>query len=115
MAQITFPSGIPTLSAPLSLEIKARVRSVQFGDGYSARSPDGINTLLFTEQLLTWNNISLGVKDSLKLLFKNCKGVHYFILTLPGESVPSKLRPISFSESKGKTDYSVSMLVDEIP
>lgn len=115
MALVNFPSGIPTLSAPMELEITPRVRTTQFGDGYSSVASDGINTMILKQQELAWNDLTETQFNALRQLFITCAGVHHFVYTLPYESTSRKLRPTKWTQSYDRVTRSMRVTVDEIP
>ena len=67
-----------------SLTVKARVNSVELGDGYSVDSPDGINTLLAEPITLPWKSITEAQADALDAFFQERNGVGRFRYAVPG-------------------------------
>lgn len=73
-------------SKSFSKTTKTRVISAQFGDGYSLRIPDGINSVL-NEWSLTFSNNSLTNANDIEAFFTLHKGSTPFLWTPPGESI----------------------------
>jgi phage-related protein len=84
----TFPAS-PAPSQSSSAGIKPRVNSIQFGDGYSQRSPDGLNTTPQVYQLF-WKSILESERASLDSFLQGCAGATSFDWTPPNQSTPLK-------------------------
>jgi phage-related protein len=68
-----------------SKQHKPKVLKFQFGDGYSVRVPDGINTNNITWNL-TFMSRRITEANSIIAFFETTKGSDSFLWTPPGES-----------------------------
>lgn len=75
-----------TPSKAFSKSAKTRVITAQFGDGYSQRIPDGINSVV-REWNISFNNNSIIQINSIEDFFNLHKGSTPFLWIPPGESV----------------------------
>lgn len=66
-------------------DYKPRTLEAKFGDGYSQRVPDGINTNL-AKWSLQFRNISLTTSDEIIAFLDARKGTEAFTWTPPGKS-----------------------------
>lgn len=83
----TFPSITPTYGAQKTSQ--PRVRSVQFGDGYSQRLRYGLNTNPKTWDL-TWQNITEANADIIEAFLDARAGAESFTWTPPDSASASK-------------------------
>lgn len=83
----TFPSITPSYGAQKTSQ--PRVRSTQFGDGYSQRTRYGLNTNLKTWNL-TWENISESNADTIETFLDARGGAESFDWTPPGGESSAK-------------------------
>jgi len=82
----TFPySTAPTTGA--SRQVQARVLKAEFGDGYSQRVGDGINTIRYV-YAVSWENISRTDANLIDTFFRARGGHQSFYWTAPGEASP---------------------------
>jgi phage-related protein len=77
------------LSFGTSLGQQYRVRRVDFGDGYSQRSRDGLNTTPQVWQL-QWNGISDADAETLRSFFESLAGVSLVDWKPYGQAAPLK-------------------------
>lgn len=86
----TFPTFTPSV-APETTSNKPKVRVLQadFGDGYSQRAADGINSI-GNVVALSWPVLSLTMSDMIEDFLRARKGVEAFLWTQPGKSVARK-------------------------
>lgn len=61
---LTFPSNIQFNADAYSRTVSFKIRKVEFGDGYTQESPDGINFRRFSFSL-RWENIDNTQKDTI--------------------------------------------------
>lgn len=108
-----FTPAIPP-SQPLKLSITPRMLSPDFGDGYSAGIPDGINYKLLESTPVTWLDISIDEIDDLQdFLDDNFQAFYY---TMPSESTPRKLKAESWGRNLKRGNlHDFSMTVKELP
>jgi len=83
----TFPSIDPSYN--LSKKSAPKVRTAQFGSGYSQRSIFGINQNLKVLDL-RWENIPEADADTIETFLDARSGSENFDFTAPGESASSK-------------------------
>lgn len=76
-------SWVPSKSFTKS--VKPRVLNAQFGDGYSQRAVNGINSIV-REWNLSFNSKSIKDINAIETFLSNRKGVEGFLWTPPGES-----------------------------
>ena len=79
-------------SPDIGHEIEPRVLVATFGDGYTQRSADGINTLQQRYGSLRWDNVSLAEADAITDFFVARGGVEAFFWTPPDTGVTAKYR-----------------------
>lgn len=79
----TFPSITPSYGAQKTSQ--PRVRSIQYGDGYSQRIRYGLNTSPKTWEL-TWQNITEANADTIENFLEARAGAESFDWTPPGDS-----------------------------
>jgi phage-related protein len=85
MTRPTFsPSPAPSISG-LSTQTKARVLKAAFGDGYTQRGGDGLNTLPATVSA-TWPPMLRPELDAIEGFLAARRGFESFNWTVPGES-----------------------------
>jgi phage-related protein len=77
------PSPVPTDT--LTVQTRANIARLQFGDGYTARLAGGINSLV-REVQLNWRNISQSEKDALVAFLEARGGQEAFLYTLPTDA-----------------------------
>lgn len=63
-----------------------RVLRADFGDGYSQRTPDGLNVQM-EEWTMVWSNVTLAEKNVITNFIDSLQGVGAFYYTMPGESI----------------------------
>lgn len=73
----------------VNLSLKPRILNAQFGDGYSQRSPDGINNIVEIWDV-TFEYADKSIRDTLNDTLKDFGGVNYFLWTPPYESSTKK-------------------------
>lgn len=85
----------PTFSPPVEPDngigstAQARVLQAQFGDGYTQRAADGLNSIMITVQL-TWSMIGISQATTIENFFIARKGHEAFYWTRPGDTTPKK-------------------------
>lgn len=77
------------ISESSSRSTKYRVITSSFGDGYSQRTPDGINTRVDTWTLV-WDNLDATDKATLETFIDSVGTWSYFTWTPYGESTAKK-------------------------
>ena len=81
-------------SPDIGHEIEPRVLVATFGDGYTQRSADGINTLQQRYSSLSWDNVSLAEADAITDFFVARGGVEAFFWAPPDTGVTLKFRAV---------------------
>jgi phage-related protein len=81
------PSVAPSVG--LSVSTKANVKRLSFGDGYSQRTPEGLNHIS-REISLSWPVLTNSEALALESFFVSQGGVNMFYYTLPGEASAKK-------------------------
>jgi len=84
----TFPSTVTPVRATQP-SVTARTLQAQFGDGYSQRAGDGINTIV-DEWDVQWNALDQTNADEIIDFLEARGGYESFEWTPPGESVEKK-------------------------
>lgn len=84
-----YPVDAPTLSYGSKVEAQFRVLSADFGDGYSQRTVDGLNSKS-EEWQMVWNTLTNDQAAILKNFFDYCQGAESFDFTAPGDTVSKK-------------------------
>jgi phage-related protein len=69
------------------MEEQPKVLHAQFGDGWTGRAPDGLNTHPLTTKP-TWTNLTVAESDLLINFFRAKGGSESFYWTPPGEVSP---------------------------
>jgi len=89
MAADTFIPPVAPSSEGTSTAINMKVRRAEFGDGYSQRTPDGLN---FTGRVvtLTWPALVEADLETIVSFFTGLGGASTFTYTLPFESTQFK-------------------------
>lgn len=85
----TYPPTAPEPSFGVSLDKEYRTLSAPFGDGYSQRTGDGLNTQIEKWNML-WDVILEAEKDILTDFFDSLEGFEFFDFTAPGDSLEKK-------------------------
>jgi len=88
MAEL-FPTDAPDLTYGVNLTKEFRVLRSDFGDGYSQRTPDGLN-IEIEKWSLIWNNITLAQKDIIINFLDARQGAEAILFTMPGEDTAKK-------------------------
>src|SRR5689334_18690931 len=83
-----------TFSVPMSFgtqkQMKPRIRSVAFGDGYELRIGDGLNTMPQVWNL-NFNVLTIGQANAVDAWFVEHAGVKWFWWVPPRQSAPIKV------------------------
>ena len=86
MAAPTFtPPIAPSIETTRSM--KPRVLMAQFGDGYTQRAPDGINTMMETITV-AWSRLKPADAATIVAFFEGRKGAYPFYWTAPRDAAP---------------------------
>ena len=85
--------NFPTVVSPstYSKNIKNKIKSVQFGDGYTQETPDGINFKAYTFSL-AWEMLTTAEKDTINNFLYARGGYQTFNWTNPEDSVTYKVK-----------------------
>lgn len=83
-------------SPDLGHEVQPRVLVAQFGDGYTQRAGDGLNTLRRRYDSLRWDNLTAAEADAITGFFAARGGVEAFFWTPPDSQVTAKYRAVSW-------------------
>lgn len=100
----TYPVNAPTLSFGVSLKKEYRTLSVTFGDGYTVRTGDGLNTVI-EKWSMVWDSILEAERDILIDFFDSLEGFASFDFTAPKESVSKKWIVQSVDETPINATY----------
>lgn len=88
---MAFPTFVPphgvNISPGSSVEFQPRVRRADFGDGYSQRAGDGLNTLSRKVEA-NFQVLYSDEAEAIITFFTNRRGYLPFMWTLPGETSP---------------------------
>jgi phage-related protein len=68
-----------------------KIRKVEFGDGYTQQSPDGLNTTIFSFNL-TWENITTAQKNTIDNFLTARGGYQTFLWFNPENSVTYRIK-----------------------
>ncbi|WP_319520194.1 phage tail protein [uncultured Martelella sp.] len=80
MADKFEPSACPAITSTKSVEL--RTLETRFGDGYSQRGGDGLNTTGVTFNAM-WPGLTLEEADRIEAFFLSLRGFHAFEWKLP--------------------------------
>lgn len=80
-----FLASLPNCSYGSSRSLSHRVLSAEFGDGYSQRTADGLNTAVESWDV-TWNNLTLANGRLLTKYLSTRRGYRSFKWTPPNEA-----------------------------
>lgn len=88
---MTFPTFSPPRNPDVNsgMEERPDIMAVRLGDGYSVRSPKGINSRAAQMQV-SWRGIKLADKNSLVGFFQTQNGYLPFYYQFPGEAATKK-------------------------
>lgn len=92
------------------------VLSIDFGDNYSQRMPNGLNSV-FEEIDLQWEHLSFAELSSLRAFFKSVKGVTPFLFKLPVETELKTFvnsSALNWVSEPGGFTYSASITLREV-
>ncbi len=97
--------GVPIAFSPQFSE-EPRSREVKFGDGYSLRSPDGLNPVS-QKVTIPWRSRSLAEKEYLVTFLRSHLATYYFYWTPFGENQPRKwiCKSYSWEPVDGASQY----------
>lgn len=110
----TFPSD-PSPDWGYRFQVTARVGNNQFGDGYSQRVPDGLNTML-RSTTLTYTDRPTVEKETLRIFLEAQAGVTNFDWQPEGEPVSSKWYAPKWTISPSSGDsWKISIDIHEDP
>lgn len=111
MTETFNPPRKPTLGS--SRDVEPRVLEVEFGDGYTAVSPDGINTVLQSRSVL-WNGLSDVDRAAIETFFEARAGVQRFYYQFPGDAKIRLWRCKTWSVVDGSPDSMTAQWVEEV-
>jgi phage-related protein len=110
----TFPTNVPGPSFPVEKQAQPKVKTVQFGDGYTQEAPDGINYNLFTWNL-SWDALTSSEKTTIENFLVAAGGYATFQWADPeGTTQKVKCRTWSFSLIE-PTLYKLSATFNQVP
>lgn len=112
MTETFYPPLAP--SADSGKKVAVRIKRSDFGDGYTQRSKDGLNTI-DKKYTFNWNVLTPAQVDEIEAFFEARGGYEAFFYTPPRESVPVKFICIEWSRgySNGEAD-SVSATFEKV-
>lgn len=85
----TFPSSVPAPDFSSKKSVKPRILENDFGDGYTQRAADGLNSMR-REWDVSWTNLTLAEKNTLITFFEAQQGYKSFFWTAPGDTAQRK-------------------------
>jgi phage-related protein len=85
----TFTPSVDPSASGTSKDTVAQVKRAEFGDGYSQRARDGLNSVKRTVTL-SWDALTTAEADALESFFETQAGADLFTYTLPQESTAYK-------------------------
>lgn len=86
---VDFPSNAIAPSYGSSPQVEFRIISATFGDGYTQRTADGLNTKIETWEL-TWNVLTTAEKNVITDFLDARGGYEAINYTMPSDSVSKK-------------------------
>lgn len=110
--------SLETFSPPLNPDgggdkaVEPRVLRVDFGDGYSQRAGDGLNTML-DRITATWGLLTPAQADEIEAFFRARGGHEAFWWTPPHESDPRKFICVSWRRRWARAGYDAITAVFE--
>jgi phage-related protein len=110
-----WPSSVPgPADDNYEWEESPRVNIAQFGDGYEARSADGLNTRP-RKLTLDWPNLEVGDKNTILNFLRDRNGVEAFNWTPPGETSSIKVKAPTWSVRRRSGPYwSITITFQEV-
>ena len=112
--------NLPSFAPPVAPDINASVEEqpdlhvVRFGDGYSQRSPKGLNPTAAIVQL-SWSALSGAQRSAIIAFLQERGGYQGFRYTLPGEAAARKWRAPRWAWQALNADtYSVAATLEQI-
>ena len=84
MASLPWPGGAPLPDFGITIDTDVKVLENQFGDGYTQRAADGINSIRDNARV-EWKNVTTAEKDALLGVFVSAGGWQTIELTFPGD------------------------------
>lgn len=87
-------------SPDLGFAVEPRVLVTRFGDGYSQRAADGLNTMRRRYESLRWENVSQAEAAAMIAFFEARQGVEAFLWTPPDTGVQAKYRATRWAQSR---------------
>ena len=97
-----------------SRDVKARVLTAQFGDGYSQRAPDGLNAVGKT-LTIEWQKLTKAQAQEIEDFFVARGGATAFFYQPPKESAPLKWTCAAWRRvSQSNTAESLSATFDQV-
>jgi phage-related protein len=110
----SFPTTVIGPSYPLDVQYEPRVLRVEFGDGYTQESPDGLNHMLGKYEL-TWEVLLPAERDEIKAFLEDRGGYQTFEWDDP-ESVTHRIKCRSWSiQNTNPGVYSMKATFQEVP
>jgi len=103
------------ISQSSSSQILYRTKKVQFGDGYSQRSPDGINSNVDTWQV-NWEYLNSVERDTILEVLNDVEGADYIYWTPPNQTEEKKYiiaQGSSYTTYSGNI-FSISIQVEQV-
>lgn len=85
----TFPTTVPSPDFNSKKTVKPRILENDFGDGYTQRAADGLNSLR-REWSVSWTNLTTAQKNILIGFFESQLGYKAFLWTAPGDTAVRK-------------------------
>lgn len=111
------PAALPeqaAISQASQGKVEFRISEMRYGNGYSQRTPDGINAVIEMWDV-AWENITSTEFNNIVAALDTAKGVDYFIWTPPGSSSSKKFIAKSYTKSVMSGDvYSVSASLEQV-
>lgn len=113
MAYTTFPTSVIGPSLPIDVQSEPKILKAEFGDGYTAEAPDGINFNLKTFNL-TWDAVIDSEKSTILNFIEARGGYQTFEWTYGGTTYKVKCRKWGYSQKEPNV-YSITATFEEVP
>jgi len=111
------PAALPlqtTISQASSAGVEFKVIATGYGNGYSQRAPDGINTSIGSWDV-SWENITATEFSTVTTALETAKGADYFTWQAPGDSVTKRWVVSKYSKQAMSGDiYTVSATLTQV-
>lgn len=110
----TFSPSIAPSYGSTNISEEPKVLIAGFGDGYTQRAADGLNSIQ-TKGTLSFDSLTLDQANEIILFCRAKKAVTPFYYSLPDESSPGLFRCTKWQKTwKGPNYYQVNMTIEQV-